>query len=883
MRQPGLRGRVQRAIVIGAVAVGGLVTGILATQDSGVGSGVIPSTTVANEWVNLTAGSTPRRLSTASAFADAAGCNSTCAYSTLSSAYQAASCGDSILVKAGTYSAQTIPETVTKSCSTGCHLARSFPDGTSQTQDLTGCVFFQPESGSTVVFPSGSCTTSCAGASSALVVNASYVYMKGFTLRGSNYPSTSSVRELGLYVNNVNLSGATNCTNSFVHEAVFDTFTGGAEWYDVGTDNVAIINGDWGPAWQSTNGLGVSSQVSDCLDPNDPPLAPTWRQNTRFQFVGNTMHDYVNPVGISGVHGECIHFNGGSNWIIAKNRFLNCSYNPIAWQGDDTHFSPSITNGLVENNIFGDPCSDLAAPGAPASSCAVVENGGLTVRCLLAGNTTNLTFRFNTMVRPMDFSSSQPCTGTGFQIYGNIGTTPADSHYPASWGSGYNLRTTWGGSLGTGDVLSASSIDAMFTNDAARTWDYSLSSTGLSAVPFVSCGGGYTCPSTDLAGTARNALLSRAGAYEQQSNKGTGGSTASCSPSPCTQGNTVTRTVSVADADTNPRTVSRAYYVERPNNLTNSSSNLVPLVIHAGCPAATPGGASPSGCTIAPDTSGWQSQSATEKYVMLYFPPTHNCSGVCQFAKPTVQTITGIDTDCGTNNATQCDDIPWVAAAIAATITAENIDPNKIFITGESKGGQWSEDVICDIRTSSYIRAASVVSNSTYPISTSTSNDQTVKWSCPAILGTSNGTVGGGAAGLAANTDMSVQFVYGDNDSTACGTLPATCLNAGATRSDGRWAFGGWQLAGDTTGSLPSPSTTAGSTGNIGSRLGCSGTPSSTSQPTTHVFVRTYTGCTVSLRATETVRLAGGGHTACSAPVDSFNCALSGWNFMKAH
>src|SRR5262249_47743286 len=111
------------------------------------------------------------------------------------------------------------------------------------------------------------------------------------------------------------------------------------------------------------------------------------------------------------------------------------------------------------------------------------------------------------------------------------------------------------------------------------------------------------------------------------SNKGTGGSQAACNPSPCTQGVPVSRNVTALDSDGgDAKPVRHPYFIDRPNHLTNAPSNLAPLVIHAGCPTGA------SGCPTPSDSSNWQPQSATQKYVLLYLPAYH----AGQFADPVV-------------------------------------------------------------------------------------------------------------------------------------------------------------------------------------------------------------------------------------------------------
>ena len=350
-----------------------------------------------------------------------------------------------------------------------------------------------------------------------------------------------------------------------------------------------------------------------------------------------------------------------------------------------------------------------------------------------------------------------------------------------------------------------------------------------------------------------------------------GASTAVCSPSPCTAGSVVPQTISVYDSDgAGKRLVSRTYYLDRPNNLTNSTRNLAPLLVVFGGHYGTD-----------PDTAEFHTLAASERFVVVTIEPVH--SG--QYATPTTDptpTRAAFLKNCGQDGSTMCDDNPLVKAVLdkidcIGAPPCENIDPTKVYMTGGSRGGLMTMTTACDTHTSHYFTAAVVVSM--YLYSADTSGSQTVPPYCPAMLGTSNGF--GGASGLAPNSNMAMAWFYGDNDSLACvNPSPQNCLDVGSTVG-GRWRWGGPQNAGDSN--PPSPSTRAGSNAMFGHHaLGCSGGASTTTTiGTAPATEKIYTGCTNPKRATETIVVHGGGHSWPGIQVGGFDPHIAAWTFFS--
>jgi hypothetical protein len=303
----------------------------------------------------------------------------------------------------------------------------------------------------------------------------------------------------------------------------------------------------------------------------------------------------------------------------------------------------------------------------------------------------------------------------------------------------------------------------------------------------------------------------------------------------------------------------------------------------------------------------WGALAASKKFTLLLLPDDYHCptspgvpcNGTGYYAYPAIQAdLSYGQSNCGVSGTGRCDDIPWLLAALRATVCARgghclDVDPNKVYFAGSSKGGGLAMAAVCDTRTSHYFHAAMVISYTLfapvtdYPVTGHP--DQSVPGNCPAVLGTSTGI--GGPAGLPAHTNLSIGWEYGTHDTS--GVCPAPlfdCLEQGAEDIKGRWHPSNQQLAGDRHPDAggPIPASAAGSAVGFGARLGCNGTPTTdtTSGNTGKVRTRVYTGCTKSRRAVETIKVDCGA-TSCHGlsaagsldQIDGFNGELAAWDF----
>jgi poly(3-hydroxybutyrate) depolymerase len=349
-----------------------------------------------------------------------------------------------------------------------------------------------------------------------------------------------------------------------------------------------------------------------------------------------------------------------------------------------------------------------------------------------------------------------------------------------------------------------------------------------------------TIPTTVLGGSGANVKLSPVRAMLSP-----GASSAVCSPSPCTNpgGWGKLYHVTVPDsAGANARQVDRTFTTFQPGHLTGTAPLLVDL---------------------AGTTSKFFAVATSYRMRAILLPNSYHGG---QYAVPTTEAAVKPDpraygaVNCGLNRTSQCDDIPWLKASLQAVMCTGappclNVDPHKVYVLGGSKGGNFTEGAICDVRTSSYFHAAAIAS--AMMVSRSYTNSQLMRPNCPTLLGTSNGF--GGVAGLPANTNISVAWLFGTNDNSVCafgtGARNYDCLETGFRDAKNRWWFGVNQLAGDAK--PPAPGKPSGSLQGIGHALGCKSTPTSDvkSGP---LRTRTYTGCRNTNRAVQTVKVSCG-------------------------
>jgi poly(3-hydroxybutyrate) depolymerase len=319
--------------------------------------------------------------------------------------------------------------------------------------------------------------------------------------------------------------------------------------------------------------------------------------------------------------------------------------------------------------------------------------------------------------------------------------------------------------------------------------------------------------------------------------KDTGGSTAACTPDPCTAGTVVTHDVISDDGVGN--LIDRTYRVYRPVGLTNSPINKVPAVFFFN-----------QGLF---DRSDWRQQAVANRFLLVYMPRRAGAGGYFWPQMNPNQAFIDLFGACGLN----CDDKPWLLQVLGIVMDTENIDPDKVFATGSSKGGFPMAELACVPSVSRFFRAFSMHSATLF----STGSSYPPPPNC-----------------APANTDFSWQLQFGGNDGLLCGfPAQAGCVRGlphGFVNINGFWELGVHETS-DFMRQV----------------LGCTSTTTTTSFGFSGGLTReTYeTGCASQYRAAELVTIPHGGHSyngldhvrcGCS---EGFNSAADAWTFFATH
>jgi poly(3-hydroxybutyrate) depolymerase len=308
---------------------------------------------------------------------------------------------------------------------------------------------------------------------------------------------------------------------------------------------------------------------------------------------------------------------------------------------------------------------------------------------------------------------------------------------------------------------------------------------------------------------------------------GTGGSHATCSPSPCTAGSLIGRSVTVDDGS--GKLVARSYQIYRPTGLTNAPTNKAPLVLlfNGG------GGA-----------ADWEALAVKERFVLALLTnlPAGNGSYYMPVIQPNYPSISVMHI-CGTSGTGPCDEGPAVAGLLSASVSSENIDTARVFATGASKGGAMTEEAMCDPRTSSSFAGFAPLS----AIIESTGETSATPPNCPAI---------------ATHHNFYVQWAFGTTDNAWSGNLVTGWLQylTGAYY----WVFSQNQNL----------------TLFINPALGCSNTPTTTHIGTGGaVTVDTYGGCSAGVTS-QLVTVPSSYHSYSGLDgVDGYYPATDEWSF----
>ncbi len=210
--------------------------------------------------------------------------------------------------------------------------------------------------------------------------------------------------------------------------------------------------------------------------------------------------------------------------------------------------------------------------------------------------------------------------------------------------------------------------------------------------------------------------------------------------------------------------------------------------------------------------------------------------------------------DCGVSANLPCDDTIWANAVLDAldcngASPCQNIDADRVYTAGGSKGGQMVEKMMCDPDIAANFKGFVALSADVIGLGTSAAN---VVVSCPYMQ---------------THHDSSMLWTWGTTDTNYYGN--STLYLTGRSQTPGGQA--GWML------SQPDNPLVF-----LVPLLGCNTTPAVTTVMT-NVTQTTYTGCTNSRVATGWLRVTGGGHSwngqyqPASAP--TFNIFQYAWDW----
>lgn len=476
------------AIALASMTAGGVVI----VQDGGDEAGA------ANLLINGSAGSCTRSASPIS-LATAVSNGWTCG--SMDAANDVAQNGDTILMDGGTYGAQSI----TGSNSRSSMATISVVDG--ETVTLTGSIGIQ---GAAWITVNGGGTLH--GENARIVTgDAGGTGSPGGVAETENQASGTIGDS-----DNVALIGI-----DFGGWAVEDSTNATVKWNDIGPCH-------------SSDGSGTNAGSPNCdngsIEYCESGLGTCRGYNTGHLIEGNYLHDFgcdqnfYNGSGSDDCHWECMYVSYAKDTTIRNNVFVNCAnggnlFNTFS-NGDGMPPWPAdygYTNYLIENNVFTSSCNNSSAPcGGRTGEASGVGHCGI----YSGDDFTNTIIRFNTFI---DANFGLPCYG-GFGTQGGFIDTSADfqfignvSDFPGSaetcgndWDDhtggapmtvNYNIYYTGTFTCGTNGANVGASITGMIVANSLTAPDAHLTGASNTLDEFVPAS---LCPATDFEGDARD-------------------------------------------------------------------------------------------------------------------------------------------------------------------------------------------------------------------------------------------------------------------------------------------------------------------------------------------------------------------------------------------
>lgn len=436
-------------VIVATVVVAGGIAGVRLTNDGG--GGVAGA---ANAFVNTdVSGDTCTRSSSPVTFAEAQAANHLCG--SLDAANDVASCGDTVLIKGGTYGDQTISGD--RTCGSGTYTV-----GASRGVTMTGGVLMQVAAGETVI-------------TGDLGLHADWVELSGVG-------GTLQLGSSGASDHNVNANSGNTTNNTIIRNVDMygDLFTNNNAESGLRVNNFSFVDSSLGP-WDGTGPGGQPIYMQTCNGCSGDTIA----QNILIDNIH--FHDLEIP-DTPGPHIETIRMDAGTDGVIIRNSdfYDNISTNTAVifttwsiYSGGSGAIRP--TNIQIYNNYFD---SNMV-------NGVVFEFGG-------AGACVNFTVAYNTLAGGGQISGN--CTATNMRFVGNLGPKPDTSCYS---GATYT-KNMWQHSSNV-----ACGTDTWVNGTAGSTSALGLGGTlGFDLQSgSVAKGAGETtfCPSTDHSGDPRPA------------------------------------------------------------------------------------------------------------------------------------------------------------------------------------------------------------------------------------------------------------------------------------------------------------------------------------------------------------------------------------------
>lgn len=382
-------GRVSATIL--AIAAVGSAAVLLPTITGSGGGGA----ETANLWVDTTtSGNTCTRASSASAYSSNNACN------TLDAAYQAATQGDLVIVKSGTYTAQTVADDASKHT------------GTCDVGATSTCVTIREAAGETATLAD-------------LTTRAWNVYFDGFnfTRTGADGDGGPSAKG-GKYVVYANM----RATVFYIAQEAATAQK---------PDHIHIYGGEYGPLTTCPGGgMKIGSEEDD--DPTNIAQMPS-----NITVEGTYIHDFQITSGCPQNHMDCLHTRALSGYFrFLRNRVNGCEDYALLMDGNTSSITDDI---LVENNMVGPNIAGTeslalhgGAPGDVFGGSVIFRNNSADGSITPATNST-----FN--------------GGATLKMVNNYAPTVSSCRTGDGWVYSHNV-TSSGPTCGTGDAIGAISV-----------------------------------------------------------------------------------------------------------------------------------------------------------------------------------------------------------------------------------------------------------------------------------------------------------------------------------------------------------------------------------------------------------------------------------------